>query len=153
MQTIQFYPEHEFCPDCFSKLKVQKTRTKTVITMDIGAFRAKETILECPQDQRVFTSEQLRALAPEKGTFGFDVIVYVGKALLVHCGNVYEIIKDLAAKNISISEREISALGRKFVVYLALAHRQSRKQLRHVMMKKGGYILHVDGTCEGDSPH
>jgi len=34
-----------------------------------------------------------------------------------------------------------------------LAHRESREQLVHSMTKRGGYILHVDGTCEGDSPH
>jgi hypothetical protein len=62
-------------------------------------------------------------------------------------------MKDLAAGNIFISEREIGYLGRKFVVYLALAHRESREQLVRSMTKRGGYILHIDGTCEGDSPH
>ena len=44
-------------------------------------------------------------------------------------------------------------MGKKFVVYLALAHRESREKLVQLMGKRGGYILHVDGTCEGDSPH
>jgi len=61
-------------------------------------------------------------------------------------------MRELAAKNIFISESEIGYLGRKFVIYLALAHRESREQLVHSMTKRGGYILHVDGTCEGDSP-
>jgi len=33
-----------------------------------------------------------------------------------------------------------------------MAHRESREQLVHSMTKRGGYILHEDGTCEGDSP-
>jgi len=151
--TIRFYPEVENCPRCGRKLDVQKTWEKTIVTMDIGAFLAKEIVLECPDDKSVFPSPQLRALVPPNCTYGFDVIVHVGMSLFVHCRNGQEIMKDLAANNISISEREIGYLGRKFVIYLALVHRESREQLVHSMRKRGGYILHVDGTCEGDSPH
>lgn len=150
---ISFYPEMESCPDCGSQLCVQKTWVKIVVTMDIGAFYAKETVLQCPNDQAVFPSWQLRSLVPAQCTYGFDVIVEVGMALFVHCRNEQEIMKDLTAKNIFISEREIGYLGRKFVVYLALAHRESAGHLARSMTKKGGYILHVDGTCEGDSPN
>ncbi len=150
---IPFRPETDECPACDSGLHVQKTRTKTVVTMDIGAFRAKETVLFCPNDQTIFTSAQLRSLVPEKGSFGFDVIVKVGLSLFVHCRNNQETMKELAAKNVFVSEREISYLGRKFIVYLALAHRESQPRLRELMAGNGGYILHVDGTCEGDSPN
>jgi hypothetical protein len=151
--TISFYPEVEICPHCGAKLLVLKTQIKTVVTMDIGAFQARETCLQCPQcpqcphDKTVFTSTQLRSLVPDKGTFGFDVIEYVGIELFVHCRNTSEIIKNLAQANICISEREISYLGKKFIVYLALAHRESGEQLRRSMSKRGGYILHLDGTC------
>lgn len=121
--------------------------------MDIGAFEAKEVVFECPNDKIVFPSSQLRALAAAKCTYGFDVMVQVGMSLFVDCRNEQEIMRDLAFRNIFISAREIGYLGRKFVIYLALAHRESREQLIHSMAKRGGYILHVDGTCEGDSPH
>jgi hypothetical protein len=85
--------------------------------------------------------------------FGYDVIVHVGYALFVHCRSEQEIIKELAERNISISDREISFLGKKFVTYLAMAHRESRQRIRRAMAVRGGYILHLDGTCEGDSPH
>lgn len=153
MPIIPFYPEHEICPHCGSILNSRKSCLKTIVTMDIGAFRAMETILECPYDGAVFKSELLRSLVPFRCTFGFDVIEYVGMALFVHCRNNQEIIKELAEANVFISEREISYLGRKFIVYLALSHQESREQLRNLMAKRGGYILHVDGTCEGDSPH
>jgi len=132
---------------------VQKTWEKTVVTMDIGAFRAKETVFQCPNDKAVFGSPQLRALVPVKGTYGFDVIVEVGMSVFVHSRNETEIMNELAARNIFISEREIGYMGRKFVIYLALAHRESRQQLVCSMANRGGYILHIDGTCEGDSPH
>ena len=121
--------------------------------MDIGAFEAREIVLQCPNDQAIFCSSQLRSLAPYKCTYGFDVIEYIGKELFVHCRNEREIRKALGSRNIFVSEREIGYLGKKFVVYLALAHAESREKLVQSMKKRGGYILHVDGTCEGDSPH
>ncbi len=151
--TIHFYPENHEISVSGSRLHVQKTRTKTVVTMDIGAFRAKETMMFCPQDQTTFPSEKLRSLAPKGGTFGFDVIEAIGRALFVHCRNNQEIMAELAVRNVFISEREISYLGRKFIIYLALAHRESQPYLRDLMDRNGGYILHVDGTCEGDSPN
>jgi len=121
--------------------------------MDIGAFRAKEKVFQCPHDKSVFGSQQLRALVPVKGTYGFDVIVDVGMSLFVDSRSETEIMNELAARNIFISEREIGYLGKKFVTYLALAHRESCQRLVGSMAKRGGYILHIDGTCEGDSPH
>jgi len=151
--TLHFIPEISKCTVCDSTLHVQKTDTKTVVTMDIGAFFAKETILHCPHGHGIFRSQQLRNLVPKGGTFGFDVILEVGFALFVHCHSNQEVMAELAAKNVVISEREISYLGRKFIIYLALAHRQSRPVLKDFLMRRGGYILHVDGTCEGDSPN
>jgi hypothetical protein len=148
-----FYPEVDCCPDCGAKLHVQKSWEKTVVTLDIGAFRAKETVFQCPNDKAVFGSPPLRALVPTKCAYGFDVIVEIGMLLFVHSRNEKEIVSELAARNIFISERAVGYLGRKFVVYLALAHRENRQQLLGAMAKRGGYILHVDGTCEGDSPH
>jgi hypothetical protein len=138
---------------CGGKLNVQKTRKKTIITLDIGAFRVRETVLECPQDKSIYTCQELRDLVPYRCTFGFDVLVYVGKALFIHCRSDQEIIKKLAERNIPISDRQIAYLGKKFIIYLALAHRESQKQLKKAMDLRGGYILHMDGTCEGDSPH
>ncbi|MBT6338598.1 MAG: transposase [Desulfobacula sp.] len=121
--------------------------------MDIGTFKAKETVLFCPNHKKLFFSNQLHSLVPKGGTFGFDVIVEVGFALFVHCRNNREVMMSLAAKNVFVSEREVSYLGRKFIIYLTLAHHNSQQRLRELMTKRGGYILHLDGTCEGDSPN
>jgi hypothetical protein len=132
---------------------VLKSRTKHVVTLDIGPFRARETILTGVDDSRVYHSQELRSLTPYRCTYGYDVLVYVGKALFVSNYNEKQIIEELARRNVTISQREIGFLGRKFITYLAIAHQQSRQQLKEHMMLRGGYILHMDGTCEGDSPH
>ena len=120
--------------------------------MHIGAFHVKETVLVCPQDKAVFSSE-LSSIVPKWCNIGFDVIVEVGMALFIHCRNNQEVMTVLAAKNVSVSESQITYLGQKFIVYLALVHRESQARIRKHMTRRGGYILHVDGTCEGDSPN
>jgi hypothetical protein len=151
--TISFYPQIETFNNPDGKLNVLNTREKNVVTLDIGPFHAKETILHCPQEGIRYVSEELRSLTPYRCTYGYDVLVYVGYALFIRSRSEQEIIKELKEKNISISDREIGFLGKKFITYLALAHRESRERLKEEMAMRGGYILHLDGTCEGDSPH
>jgi hypothetical protein len=132
---------------------VLKSRKRNVVTLDIGPFCAQETILVDSDDGRVHHSKELRSLSPYRCTYGYDVLVYVGKALFVRNYNEKQIIEKLSRRNVSISRREIGFLGRKFITYLAIAHQQSRQRLKEHMIVRGGYILHMDGTCEGDSPH
>ena len=148
--TICFAPEDKACGQ--EDVKVLKTRKKCVVTLDIGPFDAVEKVLT-DADGNSYHSQQLRDLTPWRCTYGYDVLVYVGYGLFVHHRSEQQIITDLARYNIAISQREVGFLGRKFIAYLALAHQQSRNRLKAHMAKKGGYILHLDGTCEGDSPH
>lgn len=145
--TINFYPEFSD-----GNVKVLKSREKKVVTLDIGPFRAKETILQS-NNGSIYHSDQLCALTPHRCTYGYDVLVCVGRALFVHCLNEQQIVEDLSNKNVLISPREIGFLGKKFIIYLSIAHHQSRQRLKQEMILRGGYILHLDGTCEADSPH
>jgi hypothetical protein len=149
--TIYFYPEN--CVSSPDDLRVLKTREKNVVTLDIGAFRARETILQDVCAGTVYNSQELRSLTPHKCTYGYDVLVYVGYALFVNNLSEQQIIAALARQNVLISQRQIGVLGKKFIAYLAIAHQESRQQLKAAMALRGGYILHLDGTCEGDSPH
>ena len=86
-----------------------------MVTLDIGAFRAKETILQ-NDNGSIYHSEQLRDLSPHRCTYGYDVLVYVGRELFIHCRNEQQIIEDLGNKNVLISPRQIGFLGKKFIV-------------------------------------
>jgi hypothetical protein len=120
--------------------------------LDIGPFRAKETVLQDASGS-IYHSEQLSNLTPHRCTFGYDVLVCIGYALFVHSRTEQQIVEQLAKQNVLISPRQIGNLGKKFIAYLAIAHQQSRRQLKQAMVARGGYILHIDGTCEADSPH
>ena len=150
---IRFAPNQDFCPGCDSVSRVWKTHTREVATLRIGHFIAHETQTYCPgcADQPVvFLAEELQQLVPPGARYGYDVIAFIGQAIFLHCRNGKEIQEECHAKNIAISLREIDYLGRRFIVYLALAHEQSQQKIKQFMSAQGGYILHLDGTCEGD---
>ncbi len=148
---IKFRPNINEC--CGQPLKVLKTKARTIYTLTIGACCTHETVLECKVCNKIYPSEELQPIVSSHSTFGFDVIVYVGKALYQQHRNDVEIKQVLREKNISISLREVGVLGKKFIIYLAIAHLESNDKIKHLMQSKGGYILHLDGTCEGDSTH
>jgi len=139
---------------CYESLKVQKTYpSKKVATLAIGDFIGHETVYYCPGCGRVFHSAELRKLIPENCNFGYDIIVFIGKSLFLRCRNYQEIRLELQQRNILISESEIAFLAKKFVLYLGLLHKSSQRELEKYMHINGGYILHLDGTCDGGSPH
>ena len=152
--VIHFRPERHTCPACHETLKVQKTSPdRRASTLAIGNFMAHETLCYCPACRRVFHSAEFRRLIPEHGNFGYDIIVYVGESLFLRCRNYQEIRLELQQRNIRISESEIAFLAKKFVLYLGVLHRSVQRKTKKFMRMNGGYILHIDGTCDGASPH
>ncbi len=149
---LHFHPATRHC-DCTGRTTILKTTRKTIATLDVGEFKAVETQTICRPCRRIYRSDQLRALTPQRGKFGFDVIEYIGRALFLRCRNEADIQAELRIRNIPICTSEISFLGKRFIVYLLLAHSECQEELKQVMQSRGGYILHMDGTCEGDSPH
>jgi hypothetical protein len=73
--------------------------------------------------------------------------------MFMHSRNETEIQQELKRNNIPISVRGVGQLARKFIIYLAIIHREAKDQIKLLLQSKGGYILHLDGTCEDDSPH
>jgi hypothetical protein len=151
-QTTLYFHAQKIC-HCGAAATIRKTSRKVIATGDIGEFTAVEVQTNCHRCDTVFRSEELRSLTPHRGKYGFDVIEYIGKALFVDCRNERDIQADLTTRKIPISVSEIAFLGKRFIVYLALAHRESEQVLKRYMVSNGGYILHMDGTCEGGSPH
>ena len=81
-----------------------------------------------------------------------DVMVSVGLAMFQRHRTTEEIRTELLARNVRLSASEIDYLGRKFIMYLACAHRQAAPRIREAMILAGGYVLHLDATHEGDAP-
>lgn len=150
---LSFVPEIKFCTQCGAGLNVLKTKKRTIVTMNTGPCICHETYLYCTEHSEIHRSQDLQRLVPFKCTYGYDVLVYIGKSLYIRCMNEQAIKKELELMSIDISSSEIRYLGEKFIAYLTVCHHQSQLRLGLKMAQGGGYILHIDGTCEGDSPH
>jgi hypothetical protein len=126
-----------------------------VKTIGIGTFIAHETTLYCPQhpDNGSWKSTELPMIVPPDSNFAYSVIVEVGKLRFRENRQVAEIQWSLFERHgIEISISEIEALINNFIFYLTAVHQESNELIRQYIEKQGGYILHLDATCEGDSP-
>ncbi len=106
----------------------------------------------CKPCSHTYRSEELCDLVPPGANFGYDVMIYAGNALFLRYRNEEEVVAELAGKNIQISPREVSLLGMKFITYLSMAHQRRAPQITADMQSRGGYICHLDATCEGGNP-
>ena len=90
---------------------------------------------------------------PSRSNYGYDVIEYIGRAIFLENKNERQIWSELRTQNVWISESEVRHLGRRFIIYLALVQEVSRPAIQQYFDENGGYLLHIDGTCELGSPH
>jgi hypothetical protein len=97
-------------------------------------------------------SERLARLVPPRCTIAYDVIVHIGWARFLESRQGVEIQHELSRQHgLEVPVRTISQLAQKFVAYVQVVHQESIPLLRSQMQERGGYILHVDGTCEEGS--
>lgn len=150
--VVEFRPRITHCSGCATALTVQKTRTRTVSTLHVGCFRAREVVLACEPCGRTYRSEELCDLVPPGANFGYDVMVYAGKALWQRHRTEAEVVDELAEKNVGISPRQVSYLAMRFVTYLAITHQRRAPDIKTDMHSRGGYLCHLDATCEGRDP-
>ena len=105
----------------------------------------------CHDCDRIFASEALQSIVPKRCNVAYDLLIFVGQALFRRYRTVQEIRTELITRNIRLSPSEIGYLGRKFIIFLAAAHRLATPKIRQKMAMAGGYILHLDATHDGDS--
>lgn len=154
--VFKFRYESSNCPLCNKKLKVRSTEPfRQGVSLHLGKFIAKHTILycDCRPKPAIFRSEELKGLLPKYANYGYDVIEFIGKAIFQKFRTEPEVVEELSHLNIPISTSQVGYLAKKFIVYLSVLHKTKGYKIRESMQAKGGYILHIDGTCEAGSPH
>lgn len=137
--------------ECGGVLLVLKTHRRDVVSM-LGPLVARETVRHCERCGRVHFSDALRGMVASGCNIAYDVLVFVGEALLLRHRTGVEVLGELAARNVRVSTSEVSYLGRKFVAYLARAHRRAVPGIRESIALTGGYVLHLDAMHAGDAP-
>lgn len=147
--------ESRTCPVDGQRLYVQKTSERKIISLGIGTFIVRFPVYYCKghPDHGIYRPKELDELAPSNSNVSYSVIVETGKLRFMENRQVIEIQSILSAQHsIELSKSEIELLIDKFVFYLAVVHQQSHKLITEQIKAQGGYILHIDSTCEGDSP-
>jgi hypothetical protein len=150
-----FRPEQEMCPVDGHPLHVLNTKTRTIKTTGIGTFIAHHTVLYCPEHLELGTwkSSDLPKIVPPDSNVSYNLIVEVGKLRFLESRQVSEIqLMLLKRHRIDLSSSEIERLINRFIFYLAAVHQDNNHLIRQYIKMQGGYILHIDATCEGDSP-
>jgi len=148
--VVDFRPSDQRCA-CGGTLKVQKTQTKRVISL-AGVFQARRIVLECDRCRRALQDPALERWVAHRCNSAWDVMVLVGRRLFQDCHSVGRVRAELLARDVPLSDSQIGKLARKFILYLALAHRNATPRIREAMAVNGGYILHLDGLHQDDAP-
>ncbi len=117
-----------------------------------GPFKAHEILYYCRACRQVYHSKDLRSIVARCCNVAWDALVFVGKSLFQRCLTTDQVCHELKLRNIELSPSEVEYLGRKFILYLAVAHRQATPRIEQAMNRSGGYILHLDATHEADAP-
>jgi hypothetical protein len=132
-------------------LEVRLTRRRTVHSIRYGTFQAVERQGHCPYHRELAParSEELARLVAPGCNHAYDVLVRVGMARFLECRQDEQIREEICRQHgIALGLSTVSYLARKFVAYVQVVHHQSVTALRGAMKARGGYILHIDGTCE-----
>lgn len=150
-----FRPEQETCPIGDHPLHVLNTKTRTIKATGIGEFKAHHTTLYCPEHPELgsWRSSDLLKIIPPDSNVAYSVIIEIGRLRFLQSCQVAEIqLMLLERHSIEISTSEIERLINRFLFYLAAVHQENNHLLKEYIKIQGGYILHLDATCEGDSP-
>ena len=151
LPRVDFVPETAACPGCSAGLRVQKTRTRTVVTLAHGAFQARETRQACgasPASCPPVGSATLARLVKPRHRYGYDLVVHAGLARYLHAAQREEIRTELRdAHRIDLATGTLSGLCDQFLLYLEALHVHRAPAFRAAMATTG-YALHLDATCE-----
>ena len=155
--TIDIEPESVSCCICGRRMKVQKTITCRIVTLQHNLFNTHERVLECPSKCKhpngsYVTSRTAKSsgLAPIGSNYGYDLEVFIGMERFVRHQQIDEIQDTLKGQySISISAGEISILANRFLSHIEELHKSRSEGIRAALLKDGGYPLHIDCTTEG----
>jgi len=138
-----------FCDTCQAPLRRQRTSTRYPVGLLLGQPCVRSIDKQCPVCRQVYRAEDYPDVVPRHGNHGFDLVVEVGLASFLRHRQNGEIQQELEAGwGLRISCSTIREQAQSFLDYLSATHQAHGPELRERLQKDGGYVLHVDGTCE-----
>ena len=136
-------------------MSASKTSRRHIQTMELGKSDIIEQHRWCPNGCRDadgqlihHRSKPLHLLVKPGCNIGYDVECYIGRQIFIENRQAIEVHKELQKHKIEISLSEVSHLANRFLDHLEGVHFDSAEQLKNEMMKNGGYVAHIDATCD-----
>ena len=137
------------CESCQVALRCQRASTRYPVGLALGQPCVRSIEKQCPVCRRIYRAEEYPEWVPPHGNHAFDLVVEVGLASFLRHRQNGEIQRELEARwGLRLSCSTIRDQGQAFLDYLAATHQARLPQLRDRLQQDGGYVLHVDGTCE-----
>lgn len=146
-------PEITTCPVCGQRLKVYKTKNRTLIRLRSGKVIIRRTYLYCEHGHPriIIKPIKIHEYAPEYATLGLEVTVRIGLSRFLKGMKIKAIREELERQGISVCKSTVVNQCIRFLAYFLCIHTQSIDQLKELFKGNGGYILHFDSTSEGES--
>jgi len=125
-----------------------------VYTKAYGELHIRETITECTVCQENFRSTELPLLVKSGNNYSYDCLVETGMLRYIEKRQIVEIQHVFRDKyQLLVSATQIRRMAYNFLFYLGKLHYSSLDKINPLIAQQGGYILYVDSTCDGRSPH
>jgi len=137
------------CESCGVALRRQRTRSVYPVGLLLGQPRVRSIEKQCPVCRKIYRAEDYPDVVPRHGNHAFDLIVEAGLASFLRHRQNDEIRQELQDRwGVQLACSTIREQAQSFLDYLAATHQAHVPELREHLQKDGGYVLHVDGTCE-----
>lgn len=152
--VLHFCSDMITCVECGSSLIVEKVKSRVIYTVAYGRISARETIKICPVCQTTYRSEELPQIVKSGSNYSYDCMVEVGILRYEEKRQIDEIQDIFRNKHqLLVSTTQIRRMTYSYLDYLGRLHYSSAEKINATMNSQGGYILHVDSTCDGHAPH
>ncbi len=154
--------EYVFGASCSSEeypvadLSVQKTRSRTVVSLEYSKFRSKEIVRRKIENGETLTfrSPKLTSIVPSSSKYSFDLIAFVGRKCYLEGYKLKSVNAEIAKRpGLSrIPQSSLYDLQRKFLFYFGELHRRAIPKIKDYFQKRGKITWLIDGTIEPGSP-
>ena len=146
---LEFVSARNACPRCGGKLRRVRTSIHRPVGLMIGRPRVRCVQKGCADCGWTDSCGDYRQWVPHAGNYAFDLMIEVGLARLRDLRQDAE-IQDLLQQRwgLTLPPSAIGLLTDAFLDGLAAAHRAHVPALRRQLEQDGGFVMHLDGTCE-----
>ena len=141
MNTILFTYRDECCPECHARLKVYRTDSRHVKSVN-GEFIAIHRIKVCPRERIKFRSYELDKIVPPHCTYANNIMVESTIRRFIDGMSSSEISSLLGA-----SEGHVRKLSNQGIDIFGKLHEKNIPELKkHIK----SYVLQIDGTTDSE---